>query len=221
MAGPECPAHGIVPGCPRSYNFLRSSAFLANQVYLYGRSRVHLNVPASGRAKSSYLAFVSHLFPATFYSLLQRHVPYNTEHLSARRIMQEAASVVAAQAEDLAGKGDSERRFKRKVWRLLTHMRGDQKWYSLRFGAWLCTHFFQWLFNGEIYVDPKACEALRNLADASTFMCAVALAALFLASRRYESCPACFDRSKHAGCTEVVSSLEGEDIDFCIWCAVF
>ena len=171
MASPESPAQGVIPGCPRGYNFLRSSAFLASQGFLYGRSRVHLNVPASGSAQSGYLTWYSHFLPATFYACLQRHKPYSEEQLCARRIMREAADVVEKQADQYADGAESDKAFQRRVWRLLTRMRGDQKWYSLRFGSWLLTHMFRWLFNGEIYVDPQACEPLRALAGTSTFVC--------------------------------------------------
>jgi hypothetical protein len=162
-------AHGVVPGCPDGYNLMRASAFLQNNDFLYGRPRVHVNVPASEQTSSlAWLAPLSRLCPAAYYALLQRHVRYNRERLTSKGIAREAST--AAQCDHLREEGESEGAFQSRVWRLLTRMRGDQKWYSLRFGAWLCTHIFQWLFNGEIYVRPQATAALRTLADNSTFV---------------------------------------------------
>jgi hypothetical protein len=43
--------------------------------------------------------------------------------------------------------------------------------YSLRFGAWLLGKMFQWLYNGEIFINTAITAQLRELASSSTLVC--------------------------------------------------
>jgi hypothetical protein len=162
-------ANGVIPGCPDRYNLLAASPFGKNNLFLYGRASVRLNASTSSAHHGQGLAsLVSRFFPAVWYSAFQKHIPYSTERLSARKIMQEVA--LGLPYERYADEDESRAAFRKRVWGLLTDMRGDQKWYSLRFGSWLLALFFRWLFNGELYVNPDACSVLRALAPTSTFV---------------------------------------------------
>jgi glycerol-3-phosphate O-acyltransferase len=162
-------ACGIVAGCPEGYSFLRACAFQQVNSFLFGSPCVRLNAAAAGAARNgSLLSQLSRVAPAIYYSVGQKHIPYSRERLTSRRIAREAAQSLSY--DDLASTQESLKHFQRKVWALLTRLRGDQKWYSLRFGAWLCTHIFKWLFNGEIYVSTDATDILRAQADRTTFV---------------------------------------------------
>lgn len=163
-------AQGVVPGCPDAYNLLESSPFEANNRFLYGSAAVRLNAATTGAAPPSRLtSWLSPYLLAWWYSAFQRHVPYSHEGLGTRHVVRESATRVL-QAEH-ATATESERQFKRRVWALLNDMHADQKWYSLRFGSWLLTQIFRWLYNGELYVCPEAVQRLRAIAEHSTFVC--------------------------------------------------
>jgi hypothetical protein len=162
-------AQGVIPGCPSGHNLLEASPFLQNNQFLYGSRSVRLNASSTAVLKPSIVtAALSPWMPTLWYSSFQKHIPYSDERLTARKVMREAADMLAH--EDLARDRQSDREFKSRVWALLTRMHADQKWYSLRFGSWLITHICNWLYNGEIYVNSEACAALRAQAKNSAFV---------------------------------------------------
>ena len=176
-------AQGVVPGCPDAYNLLESSPFETNNRFLYGTPAVRLNAAADSTTRPSRLSsWLSPYLLAWWYSAFQRHVPFSHDGLNTRHIMHEAADRVVH--SEHATEEEIDRQFKRRVWALLNDMHADQKWYSLRFGSWLLTHIFKWLYNGEIYVCAEDIQRLRAIADHSTFVC---VSAAFRASAACKS----------------------------------
>lgn len=109
------------------------------------------------------------MVPTLWYAICQSYIPYNNEGLNGTHIIREALQKLVTSASEFEEEG-SEKQYRRRVWQLLVEMRGDQKWYSLRFGCWLLSYIFKWLFNGEIFVGDEVLAQLRAMAPTSTFV---------------------------------------------------
>lgn len=159
-------AHALVAGCPAKYTLLQSTPYLDNNFFLYGRSAVVTDAYRSTSGTKASRA-LSPLLPGPWYAWNQTYVPYNLEGLDGKSIIKE---VLHAMPPDYAHPGETDRQYRRRVWKLLVDMHGDQKWYSLRIGSWLLSLIFKWLFNGELFVNLEVCSKLRELAPKSTFV---------------------------------------------------
>lgn len=167
-------AENIVPGCPnRSFDLLRSSPFPNTNSFLYGSPAAVLNAATSETQHAVHGRFtLAARLPSLWYSFFQRYMPYNSEGLDGRDIAAETANSVLDAQEETETDSEEAARLKNQVWAIVRGIYGDQRWYSLRFGAWFLKHIFMWLFNGELYVDPRSTERLRELEPTSTFLCA-------------------------------------------------
>lgn len=165
--GQPRPAYSFVAGCPAQFTLLASNPYHDNNRLLFGQSAVVTDAHKRGPTQGSKL--FSPLVPAIWYSMCQSYIPYNSEGLNGTHIIREALQKLVASDADLDGAAD-EKQYRRRVWQLLMGMRGDQKWYSLRFGCWLLSYIFKWLFNGEIFVGDEVLAQLRDMAPTSTFV---------------------------------------------------
>lgn len=161
------PAYSFVAGCPAQYTLLASNPYYDNNRLLFGHSAVVTDAYRRSATRASKL--FSPLIPTLWYSLCQSYIPYTSEGLNGTHIIKEALQKLITSASELEDEV-SEEQYRRRVWQLLVDMRGDQKWYSLRFGCWLLCYIFKWLFNGEIFVGDEVLAQLRALAPSSTFV---------------------------------------------------
>ena len=161
------PTYSFVAGCPAQYSLLASNPYHDNNRLLFGQATVVTDAHNRGPTRASKL--FSPLVPTLWYSMCQSYIPYNCDGLNGTHIIREALQKLVASASDLEGQGD-EKQYQQRVWQLLVGMRGDQKWYSLRFGCWLLSYIFKWLFNGEIFVGSEVVAQLREMAPTSTFV---------------------------------------------------
>jgi hypothetical protein len=182
-------AHALVAGCPPKYTLLQSTPYADNNFFLYGHSAVVTDAYRRKDATKASKA-CSFLCPGPWYAINQSYIPYNLEGLDGKGIIKEVLQSIPS---DYAEEDETDRRYRRRVWKLLVDMHGDQKWYSLRFGCWLLSLIFKWLFNGELFVNIAVCSKLRELAPKSTFVYAT-FSILFLNfqlcfSARYAGAP--------------------------------
>jgi hypothetical protein len=161
-------AHALIAGCPERYTLLHSNPYKDNNWFLFGSTAVVTDAhrfPARRPTRASKA--LSGFFPAVWYSCFQTYIPYNSDGLDGKGIIREVLENLPA--SEYAG-DESESRYRSRVWRILVNMHGDQKWYSLRFGGFLLSLIFKWLFNGELFVNVDVCARLRELAPRSTFV---------------------------------------------------
>jgi hypothetical protein len=159
-------AQGLVAGCPPKYTLLHSTPYSDNNFFLFGHSAVVTDAYKRKEGTNASKAF-SFLCPGPWYAINQTYIPYNLEGLDGKAIIKEVLQSIPS---DYAEAGETDRLYRRRVWKLLVDMHGDQKWYSLRFGSWLLTLIFKWLFNGELFVNLSVSSKLRELAPKSTFV---------------------------------------------------
>lgn len=160
-------AHALVAGCPANgFTLLQSTPYSDNNFFLYGQSAVVTDAYRKKGGTKASKTFSS-LWPGPWYAWNQTYIPYNLEGLDGKSIIKEVLQAIPA---DYAQEQETEQRYRRRVWKLLVDMHGDQKWYSLRFGSWLLSLIFKWLFNGELFVNLDVCSKLRELAPKSTFV---------------------------------------------------
>lgn len=167
------PAHSFVAGCPAQFTLLGSNPYHDNNRFLFGHAAVVADAHRCGVTSASKL--FSPVVPTIWYACRQSYIPYNKDGLDGTLIIREALQNIVS-STSIAEEGGSETdhvelsEYRRRVWALLVDMRGDQKWYSLRFGCWLLSYIFKWLFNGEIFVVDEVSAQLRELAPKSTFV---------------------------------------------------
>jgi hypothetical protein len=167
-------ADGIVAGCPLHYDLLRSSPFPNLNSFLYGSPAAVLNAgltdlyPVHGRFS------LASRVPSLWYACFQKYLPYSdSSGLDGQAVARETAErVLDAQEQPAVEEREECVSLKDQIWEMVKGIYGDQKWYSLRFGAWFLKHIFTWLYNGELYVDPSSTDRLRELQPTSTFLCA-------------------------------------------------
>lgn len=160
-------AHALVAGCPAKHTLLQSTPYSDNNFFLYGHSAVVTDAYRRSKGGTTASKTFSRLWPGPWYAWNQTYIPYNLEGLDGKSIIKE---VLQAIPSDYAEPSETDSRYRRRVWKLLVDMHGDQKWYSLRFGSWLLSLIFKWLFNGELFVNLDVCSNLRELAPKSTFV---------------------------------------------------
>ena len=160
-------AHALVAGCPAKHTLLQCTPYSDNNFFLYGHSAVVTDAYKRSKGGTTASKTFSRLWPGPWYAWNQTYIPYNREGLDGKSIIKEVLQAIPA---DYAEPSETDSRYRRRVWKLLVDMHGDQKWYSLRFGSWLLSLIFKWLFNGELFVNLDVCSNLRELAPKSTFV---------------------------------------------------